>query len=70
MLPRVFLRASTSISFSLEEAIANLEKEMLVDALKNSRGNITQAAKTLKTTVRKFSYKAKRYGLEYTEFRG
>jgi len=62
--------SDTLPSRSLEEAIANLEKEMLVDALKNTRGNITQAAKTLKTTVRKFSYKAQKYGLEYTEFRG
>ena len=29
---------------SLEEAVANLEKEMLIDALKNTRGNVTAAA--------------------------
>jgi Nif-specific regulatory protein len=54
---------------SMEDAVANLEREMIIDALKNTRGNITNAAKLLKTTVRKFSYKAKRYAVEYQQFR-
>jgi Nif-specific regulatory protein len=54
---------------SLEDAVASLEKEMIIDALKNTRGNITNAARLLKTTVRKFSYKAKKYGVEYQMFR-
>jgi Nif-specific regulatory protein len=54
---------------SMEDAVANLEREMIIDALKNTRGNITIAAKLLKTTVRKFSYKAKRYAVEYQQFR-
>jgi Nif-specific regulatory protein len=54
---------------SMEDAVANLEREMIIDALKNTRGNITSAAKLLKTTVRKFSYKAKRYAVEYQQFR-
>ncbi len=54
---------------SMEDAVANLEKEMIIDALKNTRGNVTHAAKLLKTTVRKFSYKAKRYAVEYQQFR-
>lgn len=54
---------------SLEEAIAGLEREMIIDALKNTRGNITQSAKLLKTTVRKVAYKAKKYGVEYYHYR-
>ncbi len=54
---------------SLEQAVENLEKEMIIDALKNTQGNITQASEMLKTTVRKFAYKAKRYGLEYSHYR-
>ncbi len=54
---------------SLEEAIASLEREMIIDALKNTRGNITQSAKILKTTVRKVAYKAKKYGVEYYHYR-
>ena len=54
---------------SMEDAVANLEKEMIIDALKNTRGNITNAAKQLKTTVRKFSYKAQKYNVEYQQYR-
>ncbi|MCP4221388.1 MAG: AAA family ATPase, partial [bacterium] len=54
---------------SLEEAVANLERDMLVDALKNTRGNTSEAAKILKTTVRVFGYKAKSHGLDYKDYR-
>jgi Nif-specific regulatory protein len=54
---------------SLEDAVANLEREMIIDALKNTRGNITLAAQILKTTVRKFSYKSKRYNIDYKYYR-
>lgn len=54
---------------SLDDAMANLEREMIIDALKNTRGNISLAAKLLKTTVRKFSYKAQRYGVDYRHYR-
>ncbi len=54
---------------SLEEAIEAVEQEMLIDALKNTRGNITSAAEMLGTTVRKFSYKAKKYAVEYKNYR-
>ncbi|MFC1515936.1 sigma-54 interaction domain-containing protein [Thermodesulfobacteriota bacterium] len=54
---------------SLDDAMANLEREMIIDALKNTRGNISLAAKLLKTTVRKFSYKAQRYGVDYRNYR-
>ena len=54
---------------SLEDAVANLEKEMIIDSLKNTRGNITLAAELLKTTVRKFSYKANKYSIDYRHYR-
>jgi len=54
---------------SLDDAMANLEREMIIDALKNTRGNVSLAAKLLKTTVRKFSYKAQRYGVDYRHYR-
>ena len=55
---------------SLEAALDNLEKEMILDALKNSRGNITTAAVILKTTVRKMGYKMKKYDIDYKTYRG
>ena len=61
--------SNTLPELSMEEAVANLEKEMIVDALKNTRGNITTAAQVLKTTVRKFAYKAKKYDVHYRHYR-
>ena len=61
--------SNTLPSQSLEEAVANLERGMLVDSLKNARGNISEAASILETTVRKFSYKAQKYGIDYREYR-
>ncbi|RJQ67975.1 MAG: GAF domain-containing protein [Desulfobacteraceae bacterium] len=61
--------SGTLPELSLEDAVANLEKEMIIDALKNTRGNVTTAAAVLKTTVRKFAYKSKRYGVRYSHYR-
>jgi Nif-specific regulatory protein len=63
------MESDTLPVLSLEDAIANLEKEMIIDALKNTRGNITLAAELLKTTVRKFSYKANKYNVDYRHYR-
>ncbi|MEE4359376.1 MAG: sigma 54-interacting transcriptional regulator [Desulfococcaceae bacterium] len=61
--------SGTLPGLSLEEATARLEKEMIIDALKNTRGNITQSADLLKSTVRKVAYKARKYGVEYFHYR-
>ncbi|MFO8085065.1 MAG: sigma 54-interacting transcriptional regulator, partial [Desulfobacterales bacterium] len=61
--------SDTLPALSLEDAVANLEKEMIIDALKNTRGNITLSAELLKTTVRKFSYKANKYNVDYRHYR-
>ena len=61
--------SGTVPALSLEDAVARLEKEMIIDALKNTRGNITSAAEILNTTVRKFAYKAQKYGVDYKNYR-
>ena len=63
------LESDTLPTMSIEEAVENVDKEMLIDALKNAKGNITVATKLLKTTVRKFSFKAKKYGIVYRHYR-
>ncbi len=63
------VESGTLPSMSMEEAVANLEKEMIIDALKNTRGNVTLAAKLIKTTVRKFAYKAHQYAIDYRNYR-
>ncbi len=61
--------SNTLPSQSLEEAVEKLEKEMIIDALKNTRGNVTASSKLLNITVRKFSYKATRYDIDYRDYR-
>ncbi len=61
--------SDTVPALSLEDAVANLEKEMIVDAPKNTRGNITSASNVLKLTVRKFAYKSQKYGVDYRQYR-
>jgi Nif-specific regulatory protein len=55
---------------SLEEAVANLEREIIIDALKNTRGNMAKAAELVSVTERKFTYKARKYGIDYRQYRG
>ena len=63
------VKSETLSDLSLEDAVVNLESEMIVDALKNTRGNVTIAAALLDLTVRKFSYKAGKYGIDYKDYR-
>jgi len=53
----------TQQSQSFEEAVETFERELLIDALKSSRGNMRQAAIALKTTERIFGYKVKSYNI-------
>jgi len=61
--------SDTVPSLSLEDAVASLEKEMIIDALKNTGGKVTMATQILQTTVRKFAYKAQKYGVDYRQYR-
>jgi Nif-specific regulatory protein len=63
------VESDTLPALSLEDAVANLEREMIIDALKNTRGNISRAAEILKTTVRIFSYKSQRHDVDYRHYR-
>ena len=60
---------SKTLPLSLENAVAHLEKEILMDALKNTGGNINKAAQLIGITVRKFSYKAQKYSISYKDYR-
>ncbi|MEA2060503.1 MAG: sigma 54-interacting transcriptional regulator [Thermodesulfobacteriota bacterium] len=62
-------QSNTLPAASLEEAVDALEQEMLSDALKNTRGNITNAAKMVGITVRKFAYKARKFNIDYKKYR-
>ncbi|MFC1883583.1 sigma-54 interaction domain-containing protein [Thermodesulfobacteriota bacterium] len=54
----------TQQSHSFTEAVEQFERELLIDALKSSRGNMRSAARELRTTERVFGYKVKKYNIE------
>jgi Nif-specific regulatory protein len=54
---------------SLEEAVENLERERIMDALKTTRGNMAKASQALGITERQFAYKAKKYGIDFRWYR-
>lgn len=53
---------------SLEEKVGYFEKELIVDCLRMSGGNISDAARMLKTTKRILGYKIQRLGIDYKQF--
>jgi len=54
---------------SFDEAVERFERELLIDALKSSRGNMRQAAMALKTTERIFGYKVNKYAIIPKQYR-
>lgn len=59
----------TQQSTSLKDAVETFEKELLIDALKTSRGNMRMAAKALDSTERIFGYKVNKYGITPRQYR-
>lgn len=59
----------TTQSQSLNEAVERFERELLIDALKSSRGNMRQAAMALRTTERIFGYKVRKYAIVPKKYR-
>lgn len=58
----------TSPVGSLTARVALLEKDMIVDALKSTKGNIAAAARQLDITSRMVRYKVKKLGIDYQHF--
>jgi Nif-specific regulatory protein len=54
---------------SLKEAVERFERDLLIDALKSSRGNMRKAADSLQTTERIFGYKVKKYAIQPKQYR-
>ncbi|RLB16875.1 MAG: sigma-54-dependent Fis family transcriptional regulator [Deltaproteobacteria bacterium] len=54
---------------SLKEAVERFEMDLIIDALKSSRGNMRRAAKALQTTERIFGYKVKKYNINPRQYR-
>lgn len=54
---------------SLTDILANVEKDLIADALKTTRGNMAQAARQLKSTERIIRYKVQKYELNPKRYR-
>jgi Nif-specific regulatory protein len=54
----------------LSAQVEHLERELIAEALRQTRGNQSQAAQILDTSLRILGYKIKQYGIEARRFRG
>ncbi|HQR37034.1 MAG TPA: sigma 54-interacting transcriptional regulator [Blastocatellia bacterium] len=61
--------SGTVVRVSLEEAVEAFEKDMIMDALKTTRGNCAKAARLLNTTERIINYKVRKYEVDARRFR-
>ena len=63
------VHSGTRMHGRLADRLDSLEYEMLVEALKASRGNITQAARELGLTKRIMGLRMDKFELDYRTFR-
>ena len=55
---------------TFEAMVAAYEKELIMEALKDARGNQTKAAQILGTTKRVVQYKTRKLGVDFRRLRG
>ncbi|NOQ45755.1 MAG: GAF domain-containing protein [Desulfobulbaceae bacterium] len=67
------LQSSDSVQsdrpLSLAATVENFERELIIDALKTTKGNQTRAAKHLDTSMRIINYKIHNYGIDPRQFK-
>ena len=61
--------SGTSVKGSLKEKLENLERELIVEALKSSRGNCAAAARELGLTERVMGLRVRKHGINARRFR-
>jgi Nif-specific regulatory protein len=59
----------THMKTPLKTAVAQFERELIIDALKSTRGNRSKAARLLHTTERILNYKVKKYGIDPKKYK-
>jgi Nif-specific regulatory protein len=55
---------------TFDNLVASYERELIIDALKDARGNQTKASQILGATKRIIQYKVLKYGIDYRRLRG
>ena len=61
--------SGTETRLTLASAVAAFERDLIVDTLKSTDGNIAAAARRLESTERILGYKIKKYGIDTMRFR-
>ena len=61
--------SGTVTRVSLKDAVAAYERDLILDALKTTRGNRAKAARLLDTTERILNYKVRGYGIDSRRFK-
>ena len=61
--------SGTTYNCSLETKLDAVEKEMIIEALKQHRGNMTAAARELRLTRRVLGLRMAKFGIEYRNYR-
>lgn len=61
--------SGTENRVTLESAVAAIERDLIQDTLKSTRGNIARAAKLLDSTERILGYKISKYNIDARRFR-
>jgi len=54
---------------NLQATLDNIEREMLLDALKSARGNMAKAARALGISERLMGIRVRKHGIDYRRFR-
>ncbi len=61
--------SGTVTRVSLKDAVAGYERDLIMDALKTTRGNRAKAARLLDTTERILNYKLRGYGIDVRRYK-
>jgi Nif-specific regulatory protein len=61
--------SGTVTRVALKDAVAGYERDLILDALKTTRGNRAKAARLLDTTERILNYKVRGYGIDVRRFK-
>ncbi|MDC7234158.1 MAG: helix-turn-helix domain-containing protein, partial [Spirochaetales bacterium] len=61
--------SDTGLHTTLQQAVENLEKELIREALKSNRGNMAKAARKLDITERIMGLRVKKYDIDYRKYR-
>jgi Nif-specific regulatory protein len=60
----------TELHSTLDEALDNLESELIQDALKSTKGNMAKAARFLGVTERVMGLRVAKHGLDPKQYKG